>query len=171
MEWCQRQIASQIHRIPARIPHHKNALSTVASSRDGSGICPSVKIAGSRTPLPDPEEAPASVTMRVVPTFFLYSTAYRYARLPFVNLSAAASHPNITRVYPCECPSIPHESAGNGSSNRSPCERIADSNAGNLLPIVQIFGVQHRRTGPRRRHTIRGHAVRSYSRAAAALVR
>src|ERR1035437_10522183 len=73
------------------IPHHKDALRTVASSRDGSGICPSLKIAGSRTSLPDPVEAPASVTMRVVPTFFLYSTAHRYARLPFVNLSGTAS--------------------------------------------------------------------------------
>jgi hypothetical protein len=96
VEWCQRQIASQIHRIPARIPHHKDALRTVASSRDGSGICPSLKIAGSRTSLPDPEQALASVsaatvsgkesTMRVIPTFFLYSTAHRYARLPLLNL-------------------------------------------------------------------------------------
>ena len=31
-------------------------------------------------------------------------------------------------------------------------ERIADSNAENFLPIVQVFGVQHRRTGPRRCH-------------------
>jgi hypothetical protein len=29
---------------------------------------------------------------------------------------------------------------------------MLDSNAENLLPIVQIFGVQHRRTGSRRRH-------------------
>ena len=86
--------------------------------------------------------------MRVVPMFLLSSTARRYTTLPLVILPAAASHPNKTRVYPCECPSIPHESAGNGSSNRSPCERIADSNAGNLLPIVQIFGVQHRSAPP-----------------------
>ena len=83
------------------IPHHKDALRTVASSRDGSGICPSLKIAGSRTSLPDPEQALASVsaatvsgkesTMRVIPTFFLYSTAHRYARLPLVNLPGTAS--------------------------------------------------------------------------------
>jgi hypothetical protein len=29
--------------------------------------------------------------MRVIPTFFLYSTAHRYARLPLVNLPGTAS--------------------------------------------------------------------------------
>ena len=31
-------------------------------------------------------------------------------------------------------------------------EWIVDSHPENFLPVVHVFGVQHRRTGPRRRH-------------------
>jgi hypothetical protein len=37
-----------------------------------------------------------------------------------------------------------------GADNRSRCERIADANAEDFLPVIQIFGVQQCRTGTRR---------------------
>jgi hypothetical protein len=45
--------------------------------------------------------------MRAVPMFFLSSTARRYTTLPLVILPGAASHPNMTRVYPVNAPLSP----------------------------------------------------------------
>jgi hypothetical protein len=57
--------------------------------------------------------------MRVMPTFFLYSTAHRYARLPLVNLPGTASQsakkgapamsrsaPDVTAAQRCPKPRV-----------------------------------------------------------------